>query len=113
MLGQTTGVFDVLETAGEFAVGVGKGLAVFVRDQLSQLVGVIDEKLTKGEQDIGARRQRRFAPGDQRLASARHDLIDEAGVGHGHGGADLARGGVVDGRLTLERNPLAVHEMGD
>jgi len=51
--GEPTGVFHVLETARQFTLRVGEGLAVFLGDQ-APVRRRFDEELAQREEDVGA-----------------------------------------------------------
>ena len=113
VLGESAGVLDVLESSGQFAFGVGEGLAVFLGDQGRQLVGVLDEELAQGEEHVGALGERRVAPRIGGGARDRDDVVDQLRVGDGNVRVHVAGGRVVDEEVTGSFDALIVDEIGN
>ena len=51
--------YSTFSSLARFAARVGERLAVFLGDDGSELVGVLDEQLAHGEEDVGAKGERR------------------------------------------------------
>ena len=113
MFGEPAGVLDVLQTAGEFALRVGEGFSMFCRDDRGEFVGVLDEELAKGEQDVRALGERRFAPRERSLVGGGDDAVDERGLGHGNQGGHLSRGWIEDRHFADAGNSLTADKMGN
>jgi len=96
VLGEPTGVFHVLETARQFTLRVGEGLAVFLGDQGRQFVGVFDEELAQREEDVGALGERGITPTVGGATRDRNDVVDELRVGDGDVGVDITGRRVED-----------------
>src|SRR5271166_3231053 len=75
------GEFDDLDAAGDFALRVGKDLAVLLGDQPRQCVVLASEELEEFEHDPRAGEGRGRSPAGKRRRGCPHRLIDLARSG--------------------------------
>jgi len=106
---------DDFEPAADIAFGFFERLAVFLCDELDQLIKMRVHQLAIPEQDCRALCHRRVRPRDERLCRCFGGLIDFYPPAHRRAADDFARRRVVHvaelGRFR--RGPPAVDEDGD
>src|SRR5579862_6928381 len=113
----TAGDFDVFDGAAHFGFGFGKGLAVYLRDDASDVVDVIFEQHLQFEQRLNAVFGRSAAPFGKGGGGSFDGFIDFSGVAERNLRENLAGGGIdyvapfVLGRTGGGACPLAVDEV--
>nr|GEU28076.1 hypothetical protein [Tanacetum cinerariifolium] len=104
-----------LDAARHFALGVGKGLAVFQRDDGREVIDVLLAQLQVLEQHSRARERRRGGPGGKGCFGGAHGDVHFLAAGQRHAGNRFAQCRVEDVCITTAGRvqPGAVDEMGD
>ncbi|MDT4820639.1 hypothetical protein FQZ97_537850 [compost metagenome] len=98
-LRRAAGEFDDLDSAGDFALGVGEHLAVLRGDQPGQFVAMLVEQGQEAIQDARAAQRRQVAPGRERGPGRGNGRVHIGVAGQLHLAGDDAGGRIVDRQL--------------
>ena len=96
-VGHAAGELQVLEAAGDLALGVGKDLAVLGGNRRGDVLAVGVEQLAHAEQDLGPPGQPGGPPGREGGPGRLHGQVHLGGAGQVDLGDLLAEGRVVHG----------------
>ena len=90
------GELDHLDAARDLALGVGQRLAVFLRDDLREILALRVHEIAEAHEDARAAQRRIRAPECQRGGGGRDGRVHVGGIAERHVADHLARGRIGD-----------------